>query len=228
MSSESTDKAAEDAGAAKEAVKETVKETEEEKHKRKMQHRKAVMDERIKKADVDRGIIVVNTGPGKGKSSSGFGMVMRALGHGLRAGVIQFVKGRTDSGEQGFLAKCAHLFPGQFELHVMGEGFTWDTQDKSRDIEKAEAAWALARTMLADPDIAVVLLDELNIALRYGYLDLDKVLADLKMRPPMQHVIITGRNAPQGIIDAADTVTEMMVVKHAFKAGVKAQKGIEW
>ena len=222
MSSDATEKVAEDSAGSK------PNETPEEKHKRKMQNRKAVMDDRIAKADVDRGIIVVNTGPGKGKSSSGFGMVMRALGHGLRAGVIQFVKGRTDSGEQGFLAKCAHLFPGQFELHVMGEGFTWDTQDKTRDTEKAHAAWALAKTLLTNPDVSVVLLDELNIALRYGYLDLETVLADLKARPPMQHVIITGRNAPQGLIDAADTVTEMMVVKHAFKAGVKAQKGIEW
>ena len=222
MSSDATEKAAEDSAGSK------PKETPEEKHKRKMQNRKAVMDERIARADIDRGIIVVNTGPGKGKSSSGFGMVMRALGHGLRAGVIQFVKGRTDSGEQGFLAKCAHLFPGQFELHVMGEGFTWDTQDKTRDTEKAHAAWALEKTLLTNPDVSVVLLDELNIALRYGYLDLETVLADLKARPPMQHVIITGRNAPQGLIDAADTVTEMMMVKHAFKAGVKAQKGIEW
>lgn len=203
-------------------------ETPEEKHKRKMQNRKAVMDDKIKKADVDRGVIVVNTGPGKGKSSSGFGMVMRALGHGMRTGVIQFVKGRTDSGEQGFLAKCSGLFPGLLEFHVMGEGFTWDTQDKSRDIAHAQAGWDKAREMLRNPDIALVLLDELNIALRYSYLELDVVLADLQARPPMQHVIITGRNAPQGLIDAADTVTEMTVVKHAFKAGVRAQKGLEW
>ena len=204
------------------------KETPDEKHKRKMQNRKAVMDEKIAKADVDRGVIVVNTGPGKGKSSSGFGMVMRALGHGMRTGVIQFVKGRTDSGEQGFLTKCSGLFPGLLEFHVMGEGFTWDTQDKSRDIAHAQAAWAKAREMLRNPDIALVLLDELNIALRYSYLELDTVLADLQARPPMQHVIITGRNAPQGLIGAADTVTEMTVIKHAFKAGVRAQKGLEW
>lgn len=203
-------------------------ETPEEKHKRKMQNRKAFMDEKIAAADVERGVLVVNTGPGKGKTSSGFGMVMRALGHGLRVGVIQFVKGRTDSGEQQFLAQCSNLFPGLLEIHVMGEGFTWDTQDKARDIAHAEAAWEKARGMLRNADIALVLLDELNIALRYGYLDLDTVLADLRARPPMQHVIVTGRNAPQGLIAAADTVTEMTVVKHAFKAGVRAQKGLEW
>lgn len=204
------------------------KESPEDKHKRKMQNRKAFMDEKIAAADVERGVIVVNTGPGKGKTSSGFGMVMRALGHGMRVGVIQFVKGRTDSGEQQFLAQCARLFPGLLEIHVMGEGYTWDTQDKARDIAHALAAWEKARGMLREPDIALVLLDELNIALRYGYLDLDTVLADLRARPSMQHVIVTGRNAPQGLIDAADMVTEMVVVKHAFKADVRAQKGLEW
>lgn len=204
------------------------KESPDEKHKRKMQNRKVFMDEKIAMADIDRGVIVVNTGPGKGKSSSGFGMVMRALGHGMRVGVIQFIKGRSDSGEQGFLVRCSSLFPGLLEFHVMGEGFTWDTQDKARDVAHAQAAWKKAGELLHNPDIALVLLDELNIALRYGYLDLAAVLADLQARPPMQHVIITGRNAPQGLIDAADTVTEMTVIKHAFKAGVRAQKGLEW
>lgn len=202
----------------------TTDEPEEERHRRKMQHRKAFMDEKIAAADVDRGVLVVNTGAGKGKSSSGFGMVMRALGHGMRVGVVQFVKGRTDTGEKLFLQR----FPDLLEIHVMGEGYTWDTQDKARDIANAAAAWERARAFLRDATIDFVLLDELNIALRYGYLELDAVLRDLKARPPMQHVVVTGRNAPPALLEAADTVTDMSLVKHAFKAGVRAQKGIEW
>lgn len=202
----------------------TTVESEEERHRRKMQHRKAFMDEKIAAADVDRGVLVVNTGAGKGKTSSGFGMVMRALGHGMRVGVVQFVKGRTDTGEKLFLQR----FPDLLRIHVMGEGYTWETQDKARDIANAAVAWEKARALLRDPEIDLVLLDELNIALRYGYLELDAVLRDLKARPAMQHVVITGRNAPPALIEAADTVTEMSLVKHAFKAGVRAQKGIEW
>lgn len=202
----------------------TTDEPEEERHRRKMQHRKAFMDEKIAAASGDRGVLVVNTGAGKGKSSSGFGMVMRALGHGMRVGVVQFVKGRTDTGEKLFLQR----FPDLLEIHVMGEGYTWETQDKARDIAKAAAAWERARAFLRDATIDFVLLDELNIALRYGYLELDAVLRDLKARPPMQHVVVTGRNAPPALLEAADTVTDMSLVKHAFKAGVRAQKGIEW
>lgn len=202
----------------------TIDEPEEERHRRKMQHRKAFMDEKIAAASVDRGVLVVNTGAGKGKSSSGFGMVMRALGHGMRVGVVQFLKGRTDTGEKLFLQR----FPDLLEIHVMGEGYTWDTQDKARDIANATAAWERARAFLRDATIDFVLLDELNIALRYGYLELDAVLRDLKARPPMQHVVVTGRNAPPALLEAADTVTDMSLVKHAFKAGVRAQKGIEW
>lgn len=202
----------------------TTDEPEEERHRRKMQHRKAFMDEKIAAASVDRGVLVVNTGAGKGKSSSGFGMVMRALGHGMRVGVVQFVKGRTDTGEKLFLQRFADLL----EIHVMGEGYTWETQDKARDIANAAAAWERARAFLRDATIDFVLLDELNIALRYGSLELDAVLRDLKARPPMQHVVVTGRNAPPALLEAADTVTDMSLVKHAFKAGVRAQKGIEW
>lgn len=202
----------------------TIDEPEEERHRRKMQHRKAFMDEKIAAASVDRGVLVVNTGTGKGKSSSGFGMVMRALGHGMRVGVVQFVKGRTDTGEKLFLQR----FPDLLEIHVMGEGYTWETQDKARDHAKAAAAWERARAFLRDVAVDFVLLDELNIALRYGYLELDAVLRDLKARPPMQHVVVTGRNAPPALLEAADTVTDMSLVKHAFKAGVRAQKGIEW
>lgn len=202
----------------------TTVESEEERHRRKMQHRKAFMDEKIAAANVDRGVLVVNTGAGKGKTSSGFGMVLRALGHGMRVGVVQFVKGRSDTGEKLFLQR----FPDLLQIHVMGEGYTWETQDKARDIASATAAWEKARALLRDPKIDLVLLDELNIALRYGYLEVESVLRDLKARPAMQHVVITGRNAPPALIEAADTVTDMSHVKHAFKAGVRAQKGLEW
>jgi cob(I)alamin adenosyltransferase len=166
---------------------------------------------------------VVNTGNGKGKSSSGFGMLARSLGHGLRCGVVQFIKGSYSTGEEAFF-RC---FPEQVDYHVMGEGFTWETQDRSRDIEVSMAAWTLCKRMLADPDYDFVLLDELNIVLAKEYVPLDDVLAALAARPPRQHVVITGRGAPDALIEAADTVTEMRVIKHAFKAGIMAQKGIE-
>lgn len=199
-------------------------ESEAERHRRKMQHLQRVVRERITGAPIERGVLVVNTGPGKGKSSSGLGMVLRAIGHGMRVGVVQFVKGRQDTGEALFFRR----FPSLAEFHVMGGGFTWDTQDKVRDAEAAGAAWAQARRFLQDASCDLVLLDELNIALRYGQLELAAVLADLRARPPMQHVVVTGRNAPQALIDLADTVTEMSLVKHAFKSGIKAQPGIEW
>lgn len=182
------------------------------------------MDGRIAAANVDRGVLVVNTGAGKGKTSSGFGMVLRALGHGMRVGVVQFAKGRQDTGEKLFLQR----FPELLRIHVMGEGYTWETQDRARDIESAAAAWEKARAFLCDPRVDLVLLDELNIVLRYGHLEVDSVVRDLKARPAMQHAIVTGRNAPAALLEAADTVTEMALVKHAFKAGVRAQKGIEW
>lgn len=199
-------------------------ESDAERHRRKMQHKKAVVDERIAAAQIDRGVLVVNTGPGKGKSSSGLGMVLRAIGHGMRVAVVQFIKARTDTGEMLFFKR----YPDAAEVYVMGGGFTWETQDKARDAAEAKAAWTQAQRFLSDPSCNLVLLDELNIALRYGYLDLALVLSDLQSRPAMQHVVITGRNAPQELIDVADTVTEMTLVKHAFKAGVKAQPGVEW
>ena len=199
-------------------------ESDAERHRRKMQHKKAVVDERIAAAQIDRGVLVVNTGPGKGKSSSGLGMVLRAIGHGMRVAVVQFIKARTDTGEMLFFRR----YPDAAEVYVMGGGFTWETQDKARDAAEAKAAWTQAQRFLSDPYCNLVLLDELNIALRYGYLDLALVLSDLQSRPAMQHVVITGRNAPQELIDVADTVTEMTLVKHAFKAGVKAQPGVEW
>ncbi|MEL7558682.1 cob(I)yrinic acid a,c-diamide adenosyltransferase [Stutzerimonas chloritidismutans] len=193
-------------------------------HKARMQRKKAVVDEKIAEAQDEYGLLLVHTGNGKGKSSSAFGMVARALGHGIKVGVVQFIKGAASTGEESFFRR----FPGEVSYHVMGEGFTWETQDRQRDIAKAKEAWNVAAQLLADPEIGLVVLDELNIALKYGYLELDPVLADIESRPLLQHVVVTGRGAPPGLIEAADTVTEMSLVKHAFKAGVKAQKGIEF
>ena len=197
----------------------------DERHKARMVRKKAVVDAKIAAAQDERGVIVITTGNGKGKSSSGFGMVIRALGHGMQAGVVQFIKGAFPSGEEMFLRR----FPEQCAFHVMGEGYTWETQDRARDVAKAEAAWQVARQLLRDPSIGLVLLDELNIALKLHYLDVDTVIADLRARPPMQHVVITGRGAPQAFLDSddPDTVTEMTPVKHAFQQGIKAQRGIE-
>ncbi len=195
----------------------------DERHLARMLRKKAVMDERIASSPNECGLLLVLTGNGKGKSSSAFGMLARAMGHGMQCGVVQFIKGRNSTGEEIFFRR----FPEQVRYHVMGEGFTWETQDRQRDIAAAEAAWEVSREMLRDPAIGLVVLDELNIALKHGYLDLEQVLGDLQARPPMQHVLVTGRGAKPELIDLADTVTEMGVIKHAFQAGIKAQKGIE-
>jgi len=187
-----------------------------------MARKKEIIDAKIAQADRDQGVLLVLTGNGKGKSSSGFGMVARALGHGMRTGVVQFIKGSFSTGEETFFRR----FP-EVEYHVMGEGFTWETQDRERDIAAAHAAWDKAARMLDDANVSLVLLDELNIALKYGYIELDIVINALQSRPPMQHVVVTGRGAPQALIEIADTVTEMVVVKHAFESGVRAQKGVE-
>lgn len=192
-------------------------------HNARMARKKDVVDDKIAAAQAERGVLLVNTGNGKGKSSAGFGLVARALGHGMRVGVVQFIKGRSDTGEEAFF----RTQPG-VTWHVMGEGFTWETQDRARDIAAAEAAWAVAREMLQNPGFGLVVLDELNIALKYQYLDVDRVIADLRARPPMQHVVVTGRGAPPALVEAADTVTDMTPVKHAFAAGVKAMPGMEW
>ncbi|KRA72069.1 cob(I)yrinic acid a,c-diamide adenosyltransferase [Lysobacter sp. Root667] len=198
--------------------------SQEDRHRERMQRKKELVDRKIARATIERGVLVVNTGNGKGKSSSGFGMLARSLGHGFRCGVVQFIKGSFSTGEEAFFRR----FEGeQLDYHVMGEGFTWETQDKARDIAAAQAAWAKAAAMLADERYDFVLLDELNIALAHRYVELDAVLAAVAARPPLQHVVITGRGAPDRLIDAADTVTEMRVVKHAFQAGIKAQKGVE-
>jgi cob(I)alamin adenosyltransferase len=195
-----------------------------ERHRVRMERKKAVIDQKIAGAKKTIGIIIVNTGNGKGKSSSGFGMVSRALGHGMKVAVVQFIKGAMSTGEESFLRR----FPDEVAFHAMGEGYTWDTQDRERDMAKAAEAWEMARRFLRDPAIGLVLLDELNIALKYRYLDVDVVIDDLLARPGMQHVVITGRGAPDALIDIADTVTEMNVVKHAFKSGIAAQAGTEF
>jgi cob(I)alamin adenosyltransferase len=192
-------------------------------HNARMARKKDVVDDKIAAAQAERGVLLVNTGNGKGKSSASFGLVARALGHGMRVGVVQFIKGRSDTGEEAFF----RTQPG-VRWQVMGEGFTWETQDRARDVAAAEAAWAMAREMLQNPDLGLVVLDELNIALKYQYLDLERVLADLRARPPLQHVVVTGRGAPPALVEAADTVTDMTPVKHAFAAGVKAMPGMEW
>lgn len=193
-----------------------------QRHQARMQRKKAVVDAAIDRADRDQGLLLVLTGNGKGKSSSAFGMVARALGHGMKVGVAQFIKGRSDTGEEGFFRRQ----PG-IVWHVLGEGFTWETQDLARDTETARRAWAVVREMLHDPSLGLVVLDELTYPLKYGWLDIETVLEDLASRPPMQHVVITGRAAPEALCVAADTVSELRDVKHAFRTGVRAQKGVD-
>ena len=197
--------------------------TPNDRHHARMASKKEVVDAKIANAKIERGVLLVHTGTGKGKSSAAFGLVARALGHGHQVAVIQLVKSRSDTGEEGFFRNLP-----QVHWHVMGEGFTWETQDKDKDTRASQAAWALAKTYLADPAIGLVVLDELTYAFKYGWLDLDEVLATLAARPPQQHVVITGRGAPEALVAAADTVTDMTLVKHAFKAGVAAMPGIEF
>jgi cob(I)alamin adenosyltransferase len=195
-----------------------------ERHKAKMAKRKAVQDAEIATKTVEKGLLIVNTGPGKGKSTAAFGLALRMLGHGRRVGVVQFVKGAWHTGEKDAFA----AFGDKVSWHTMGEGFTWETQDLSRDIAAAERAWGKARELIADPSFSLVILDELNVALRYDYLDLAAVVTELKARRPALHVVVTGRNAKPALTEAADLVTEMGAVKHHFAAGVKAQQGIEF
>jgi cob(I)alamin adenosyltransferase len=191
-------------------------------HRQRMRRKKEVVDSGISRATIERGIILVNTGNGKGKSSAAFGLVARALGHNMRVGVVQFIKGSFSTGEENFFRR----FP-EVSYHVMGEGYTWETQDRARDVAAANRAWQQALIFLTDPAVNLVVLDEINIALGMHYLDVQAVLAALRARPDMQHVVLTGRGALPEIIDAADTVTEMRDIKHAYRAGVMAQKGVE-
>ena len=198
---------------------------EARRHKDKMAKRKAVQDAEVaSKTITEKGLLIVNTGPGKGKSTAAFGLVMRALGHGWNVAVVQFIKGAWETGER----KALERFPDHVRWFTMGEGFTWETQDRARDVAAAEAAWRKAEELMADPEIRLLVLDELNIALRYEYLPLDEVVAALTARRPDLHVVVTGRNAKPALIEAADLVTEMGFVKHHFAAGVKAQQGIEF
>ncbi len=197
--------------------------TTDERHQERMARKKAVIDEKIATAQEERGVLLVNTGNGKGKSSAAFGVVARALGHGQQVAVIQFVKSRSDSGEEAFFRRQ----PGVHWL-VGGEGFTWETQDKVRDAQAAQAAWAEACRHLSNPAIHLVVLDEMTYAFKYGWLDLEQVLHTLAARPPLQHVIITGRAAPEALRQAADTVSDIGNEKHAFQAGVKAMPGLDW
>lgn len=195
-------------------------------HAQKMVRIKAARDRMMTTRTGEKGLVIVHTGPGKGKSSSGFGMIMRCIGHGMPCAVVQFIKGNWDTGERRLLE--TH-FPDICQIHVMGEGFTWETQDKRRDIAAAEAAWRKAQELIRDPRNRMVLLDEINIAFRYGYLDPVEVVGFLAAeKPPMTHVVLTGRNAPPELIEAADLVSEIAVLKHPFRQGIKAQPGVEF
>ncbi|ABG39660.1 cob(I)yrinic acid a,c-diamide adenosyltransferase [Paraglaciecola sp. T6c] len=198
------------------------KKDENHRHKARMQQQKAKVDERIANAQVEKGVLIVITGNGKGKSTSGFGTVARAVGHGLKACVVQYVKGTWPCGERDLLEKLG------VEFHVMGTGFTWETQDKETDKAAAQKAWEFSKTCLQDPSIDLLLLDEITYMLTYKYIDLDDVLAALENRPANQHVVITGRACHRAVIELADTVSEVRPIKHAFEAGIKAQKGIDW
>jgi cob(I)alamin adenosyltransferase len=196
-----------------------------EQHKQKMQRRQEVQQQRLAEKTQEKGLIIVNTGNGKGKTTAALGMVMRSLGHGYKVAIVQFIKGAWEPAEKAVLGKWSD----QLEFHAMGEGFTWDTQDRERDIEKATAAWATSLEYIINPEYRLVLLDEINIALKLGYLDVDTVIAGLARKPEDSHVILTGRGAPEQLIAIADLVTEMSLVKHPFREqGVKAQPGIEF
>jgi cob(I)alamin adenosyltransferase len=203
---------------------EKIEANEAERHRAKMAKRKVVQDKEVAGKTIEKGLLIVHTGTGKGKSTAAFGLALRMLGRGRRIGVVQFIKGAWHTSERDALAKFGDLV----SWHTMGEGFTWETQDRARDVAAAERAWERARELMADPSFSLVVLDELNIALRYDYLDLDRVLDVLTKRRPDLHVVVTGRNAKPELIEAADLVTEMTLVKHHFAAGVKAQEGIEF
>lgn len=196
-----------------------------EQYQRKMQRRKEVQQERVAKASVEKGLIIVNTGNGKGKTTAALGMVLRSLGHGYKVAIVQFIKGAWEPAEKAVFS----LWQEQLEFYAMGEGFTWETQDRERDIEKAQAAWKTALSFITNPHYKLVLLDEVNVALKLGYLQIDDILAGLEQKPADTHVILTGRGAPPALIERADLVTEMTLIKHPFREqGVKAQPGIEY
>lgn len=193
-----------------------------QRHQNRMERKKTVIDATIKKADKQKGLLLVLTGNGKGKSSSAFGMVARALGHGMKVGVCQFIKSRTDTGEEAFFNQQQNC-----DWHVLGDGFTWDTQNRDQDIVTSEKGWAIAKSMLENPEYDLVVLDELTYLLNYNYLEADTIFTDIQSRPTMQHAVVTGRAASDSLTEIADTVSEIADIKHAYRAGVKAQKGID-
>ncbi|MBL6958803.1 MAG: cob(I)yrinic acid a,c-diamide adenosyltransferase [Rhodospirillales bacterium] len=193
-------------------------------HNTKMAKKKAARDKIIASKTIEKGLLIVHTGKGKGKSTAAMGLAFRAIGNGMKVGIIQFVKGVWETGERLALEK----FPDQITIKAMGEGFTWETQDRGRDVAAAQAAWEASKQMINDASYDMVILDELNIVLRYDYIDLGEVVAALTNKPEMLHVVVTGRNAKDELIEAADLVTEMTMVKHPFRSGVKAQKGVEF
>jgi len=200
--------------------------SEDSRHAAKMAKKKAARDRMMVDKSGEKGLIIVHTGAGKGKSSSAFGMILRCVAHGFPCAVVQFIKGAWDTGERKILT--SH-FGELCQFHAMGEGFTWETQDRARDVAAARAGWEKAQQLIADPGLRMVVLDEINIALRYDYLDIHEVVAFLKdNKPPLTHVVLTGRNAKPELIEAADLVTEMMLVKHPFRSGIKAQPGVEF
>jgi cob(I)alamin adenosyltransferase len=196
-----------------------------EQHKQKMQRRKEIQEQRLAERSHEKGLIIVHTGNGKGKTTAALGMVMRSLGHGYKVAIVQFIKGAWEPAEKAVFSR----WEGQLEFYAMGEGFTWETQDRERDIQKAQEAWQKGLEFIGNPDYKLVLLDEVNVALKLGYLDVEKVLSGLEQKPEDSHVILTGRGAPSELIEKADLVTEMTLIKHPFKEqGVKAQPGIEF
>ncbi|MBW4622059.1 MAG: cob(I)yrinic acid a,c-diamide adenosyltransferase [Cyanosarcina radialis HA8281-LM2] len=196
-----------------------------EQYRKKMQRRKEVQEERLSQASSDKGLIIVHTGNGKGKTTAALGMVLRSLGHGYQVAIVQFIKGAWEPAEKAIFGR----FSGQLEFHAMGEGFTWETQDRERDIEKARAAWSKGLEFIRNPDYKLVLLDEINVALKLGYLRVEEALAGLEQKPPQSHLILTGRGAPAELIARADLVTEMTLIKHPLREqGIKAQPGIEY
>jgi cob(I)alamin adenosyltransferase len=202
----------------------TAETDDDARHKAKMANRKAVQDAEVAGKTIEKGLLIVHTGKGKGKSTAAFGLLLRAIGRGFQCGVVQFGKGAWQSGERSAIER----FGDQVKWYTLGEGFTWETQDRARDVAAAERAWARATELMDDPSIRLLVLDELNISLRYDHLDLGKVLAAFASRRPDLHIVVTGRNAKPELIEAADLVTEMLAVKHHFAAGVKAQQGIEF
>jgi cob(I)alamin adenosyltransferase len=197
----------------------------DDQYRRKMQRRKEVQDQRLAERNLEKGLIIVHTGNGKGKTTAALGMVLRSLGHGYRVAIVQFIKGAWEPAEKAVFS----LWPDQLEFHAMGEGFTWETQDRQRDIQKAQEAWEKALTFIQNPEFKLVLLDEINVALKLGFLQVDDILTVLQNKPQASHVILTGRGAPPTLIEQADLVTEMTLVKHPFREqGVKAQAGIEF